>query len=139
MSNAIVAAEKWLYGVLTADGTLAGLVATRVYFELIPDRTPYPYIYATMPGAEDDLQTLEARRIWSVLPYVVRYVDNVESYTLLEPGAAAIESTLTRASGSNVSGVIMASIYRRPFKMTEIAKDGFLVCQLGGFYDLYVQ
>lgn len=139
MSNAVVAAERWLFSTLAASAALAALVGNRIFGDLVPPNTVFPLVFYTLPGARDNLMTLNANFIWSELPYTVRYVDKVESYVTLEAGATAIENALSRASGSNVSGVICASIYRAPFKMTEIDKDGSTLCHLGGFYDLYVQ
>lgn len=139
MANAIVAAERWLYGVLTGNATLTGLVGTRVYGQVVPPEASYPLVYYTLAAAADNLLTHNAVVIWSPLVYAVRYVAKAESYTMLETGAAAIETALSRASGSNVSGVVVGCIYQAPFAMVELDRDGYEMRHLGGLYRLHVQ
>ncbi len=139
MSNAVVAADKWLYGVLAGDATLIGLVGSRIYGHVVPPGAIYPLVYFTMPGAADNLLTLEANRVWSTFIYAARIINKVESYAPLEPGASAIETALSRASGINSSGVVVSSVYESPFALLEIDKDGFQLRQLGGLFRLQVQ
>lgn len=137
--NPIVAANKWLYAVLTADATIAGLVGTKVIGEVVPTDVNPPYIYYTLTAPEPNLQTLEANTIWSSLLYTVRMVDRAESYNNLETGAAAIVDALNRASGSNASGVILASVYVQPFALMEIDRAGFELRHLGAQFRLFLQ
>lgn len=137
--NAIVAANKWLYSVLTGDATLVGLVGTRVYSDIVPDGAALPYVFYSLATPGDNLLTVNAEVVWSPLVYVVRIVALVESYNTLETGAAAIEAALSRASGSNASGVVAGCIYEAPFAMLEINNAGYQLRQLGGRYRLFVQ
>lgn len=139
MANAIVAAERWLYGVLSADATLTGIVGARIYSRVVPPGAAYPLVFYTMPGAGDNRLTLEAVRVWSELIYAVRIINKTESYIGLEAGASAIEDALSRASGSTVSGTIVACVYQAPYELVEIDRDGFELRALGGLYRLFVQ
>lgn len=139
MSNAISAADQWLYSQLTANATLAGLVSARVYGHEVPPEATFPLVFFTLVAPAENVSTLNGVRIWSPLLYAVRYVDQVESYTDLEDGAAAIDSALNLATGSNVSGVIISSVYESPFALLEIDQSGYQVRHLGGLYRLSVQ
>lgn len=139
MSNALVAAERWLYSTLLADSTLAGLVGGRIYSEIVPPGTTYPVIFYTSPGAGDNRNTIDSRVIWEELIYAVRVIDKVESYLPLESGATAIEAALSHASGINISGDIMASVYQSPFRLMSVDRDGFQIRELGGIFRLYVR
>jgi hypothetical protein len=139
MANAIVAADRWLTSVLSGVGDGG------VYGHDVPrdrDGTPIitpPYVFFTLAATADNFLTHNAHVVWSPLVYVVRYVDNVESYTLIEDEAAEIEAALSRASGSNVSGIIAECIYEAPFAMVELARDGSQLRHLGGRFRLHVQ
>ena len=139
MANEIVAAERWLRAVLIADATLQTLVGTRVRGHTVPPGMAYPLVFYTMPGAGDDTTTLEGYRVYSQLVYAVRYIKRSETFAELEEGADAIETALHRASGSNVSGVILACVRQAPFHLIELANDGTELRQLGAIYRLYVQ
>jgi hypothetical protein len=138
MANEIVAAERWLYTVLKNDATLNTLVAGRVFSDVVKPGTPYPLVFYTMTAAINR-QTLQGYIIWAELVYIVRYVHRVESYVALEAGATAIEAALHRASGTNVSGVVVSCVYDEPFKQPEIDPDGSQIRSLGGQYRLNVQ
>lgn len=139
MSNEIVAAERWLFSALSGSAALAAVVGTRIYGHKVPIGTTYPLAYFTMPAAADDFLTVEANRVWSTFVYAVRVIGKVESYVPLETGAAAIETALHKASGTNVSGVIYAAIKEAPFAMIETDRDGAELRHLGGLFRLYVQ
>ena len=144
MANAILAAERWLYGVLTADDTLEGLIGTKVFSDVIPEyqngaTISAPYVYFTLASPGANLLSVGSHLVWSPLLYTVRYVDRTDDYTVLEEGATAVQDALHRASGSNISGTVLACIYEAPFKMTEIDRDGSIVLHLGGMYRLFVQ
>lgn len=138
MSNAIVAADRWLHTVL------AGIASGGVHGHVVPSvqngaTVSTPYVFYTLAAAADNLLTGNAYVVWSPLVYAVRVVDRVESYTLLEADAAQIETALSRASGSNVSGVVLGCIYQAPFMLNELDPDGTRLLHLGGIYRLYVQ
>lgn len=139
MANEIVAVDRWFHAVLTADGTLAGLVGTRAYGHTVPPEATLPFVFWTMVSAGNDLSTVNATRIWTDPLYAVRYVADVESFVALETGAAAIDAALHRASGSNVSGTIVGCVREGPFAMPEIRQDGAQLRHLGGLYRVFVQ
>lgn len=138
MSNPIVAADRWLFGVLT------GIASGGVHGHVVPSKqdgvaVSLPYVFYTLAATADNLLTGDANIVWSPLVYSVRYVDKADSYVPLETGAAAITAALHKASGSNVSGVIAGCVYEAPFAMAELDSDGTQIRHLGGLYRLYVQ
>lgn len=144
MSNEVVAVDRWLYTTLTGDATVSGIVGTKAFGHFVPEAQggsaiAPPYVLWTMPGAGNDVNTLNGVRIWADMLYAVRLVAKVEGFLSLEAGAAAIDAALHRASGSNVSGTIVACVREAPFAMPEIENDGAQLWHLGGLYRLNVQ
>ena len=139
MPDPVVAAERFLYGTLTGDATLTGIVGNRVYGHVVPPTATRPYVFYTLQDAGDDLTEIGAQRIFSNMIYVVRIVNKTESYASLEAGSSAITAALHRASGSNVSGVIVGCIKEAPFALLELDPDGSQLRHLGSRFRLYVQ
>lgn len=144
MTNEVVAVDRWLYATLTGDATLGGIIGTKAFAEIVPpdqggNAIAPPYVLWTLPGAADDYQTVEGHRIWADMVYAVRLVMAAESYVDLEAGAARIDTVLHRASGSNVSGVIVACVRQAPFAMLELRDSGPQLRHLGGLYRVNVQ
>ena len=139
MSNPVVAADKFIYGTLTADETLQVQVSDRVYGHVVSEGGYYPLVLFTLPGAGRNVNTLEGTVIYSDMVYAVRMVGKVSDYADLEVGAFAIQQALQKATGSNESGQIISSIYEAPFAMIEIDRDGYEVRHLGCLVRLHVQ
>lgn len=139
MADPLVAAERFLYGTLTADATLIGIVGNRVYGHVVPPSATRPYVFYTLVDPGEDASEVSAIRIWSNMIYTVRLVNKTESYASLEAGSSAITAALHRASGSNISGVIVGCIKEAPFALLEIEPDGSQLRHLGGRFRLYVQ
>lgn len=139
MADPVVAAERFLFGTLTGDATIAAIVSARIYGYIAPPAAAHPYILYTQRAAGDDLTALGAIRIYSQFVYDVRVVDKTESYIALEAGSAAITAALHKASGSNVSGAIVGCVKESPFSMPELDRDGSQLRHLGGTFRLYVQ
>lgn len=142
ISKTTPAAERWLYAVLTGDGTLAGLVGTRVYFDSIPQDAAMPLIYVTQSSGRDLAGT--GPNIYATrFAYAVRAVDETPPgglTTALVNVADRLHTVLHAASGSNVDGAVMACVREQPFSMTERdPSTGRPYRHLGGIYRMWVQ
>jgi hypothetical protein len=139
MADPVVAVERFLYTTLTGDATLAAIVGTRVFGHAVPPAATRPYVFYTLVDPGEDLSEVGAVRIWSNMIYVVRIVNKTESYPSLEAGSTAITNALHRASGSNISGAVVACIKEAPFAFIEIDQDGSQLRHLGSRFRLFVQ
>ncbi len=126
-------AESWIYGILTGDATITGYVSTRVYTGVIPDGAAMPLILITLDGTPDDLMVVNAKRVWSNARYLVRAINQVETFTGdLGIIADRIDVLLHRQSGANVH----ACVREQAFAMPEVV-DNVQYRHLGGIYRIY--
>ena len=129
-------AGKWLYGRLTADTTLAGLVSNRVYDTRAGN--VYPSIVFQYQGGADALG-VGARRLQVNALYVIRAVDKTASFVAIAPIADRIDDLLHRQDAPVViGGVTLGYIgcYRvQPFALAETSDD-VEYRHLGGIYRL---
>lgn len=129
------AIERWLYTVLSSDGALTAVVSTRIYADRIPQdvASPYPCVVFGHLSARD-LMGVGAFRIWANSLYVIRAIDETESFAgNVKTAADRIDAVLHAASGSNVDGEIFACTRESPFRMSE-ETDGRVFQHLGGQY-----
>lgn len=128
---------QWLYGLLSADGTLAPLIGTRIYEFLAPQGTAYPYV-VFHPVAPRDVNSIGSGRVmvggtWDVMAY-----DQSRSYTTLTAIASRIDVLLQGARTSQSWGYIFAAVREEPRKTLELI-EGLQVRGLGGTYRINVQ
>lgn len=138
-----VAADRWLYGVITGDVTLSAIIGTKAFSESVPTTqggatVSPPFVLWTMV-ASSDLMTVDATRIWANMLYAVRLVMAVEGFAAMAAGAAALDAALHRGSGTNVNGIVYACVREDVFRMVEPRQEGSVLHHLGGRYRLYVQ
>ena len=129
-------AGKWLYGLLSADATLTGLVAARVHDTRAEG--VYPCIVFQYQGGYDALG-VGARRLQVNALYVVWAVGKTVSPLALAPIADRIDELLHRKDAPVViGGVTLGYIgcYRvQPFAMAETSNN-IEYRHLGGIYRL---
>jgi len=124
----IIGAATWLFTQLSG---ITG-VDDRVYNEVAPAGTQYPYIvYSYQSGT--DLQTANVTRIWSDTTWLVRVIEQSTSPISLQSITDEIDSRLDRATG----GGIQYCIRVQPFFMQELI-DGVSYTHLGGFYNIKI-
>lgn len=131
-----LAAEKWLYTVLAADGALAAVVSTRIYADRIPQdvASPYPCVVFGHLSAVD-LMGVGAYRIWANTLYVVRGIAEAESFLgNAKTIADRIDAVLHATSGATSEGTVWACTRESPFRMAETSAGGRNFVHLGGVY-----
>jgi hypothetical protein len=146
-STEYTVAQTWLYSVLSADATLAGIVSTRIHEDVTPhiDETgeplpsAFPCLVYNVQATQPDYSEVSGIRIWSGLLYTVRGIFETRS----DGGnvavvAARIDELLHRKSGAVVGGRVVACVRRQPFKQRELS-NGRHYRQMGGVYELKVQ
>lgn len=108
----ILNADKWLYGKLTGDGTLAAAIGARVYVDVAPQsNTQYPYLVMQMIS---NMQVAEigAERVMDDELWQVTVVSDAPSYVSLETIADRIKTVLHKASGTGVVGCVFEQLLR---------------------------
>jgi hypothetical protein len=135
--NELAIFDQWLTSKLTGDATIGGIVADRVYGDVAPEKTTFPYILFTQQSTADVMGN-GAQRIMVTGVYVVRGVAPSESYTTLRTLADRIDTVLHKASGQVATGTVIACVRERPFSMTETEK-GVQYRHFGGVYRIYSQ
>jgi len=131
------AIDRWLLAVLSGDGTLTGLVSTRIYDTLAPQGATMPYVvYQNQAG--HDVRGVGPSRIMADVLYVVKAVCEGTSFTPVRAIADRIDTLLQGASGSNVDGTVLACVRESPFSMIETT-DGKQYRWRGGVYRLWAQ
>ncbi len=145
-------ATTWITTTLSGDATLRGLIdAIRVargiaaggrfvYEQPAPNEAKYPLIVFQSVGPEPDLVGLGGLRIKSAGEWLVRVVDEAESYASLWAIDARIDALLHHPAGGTVAGVglVISSLRVRPYKAT-LPEGGTLYKHLGGVYRLQTQ
>ncbi len=130
------AGSAWLYGKLSGDETLAGLVGSRIYEDVAPPKAAYPLIvYHVQDG--HDVNGVAGARILTQEVYVVKAVHRDTSYSSLKAIAKRIDELIHTASGQTTDGDLVACIREQPLKFLAI-EDGVEYRHLGGIYRLWI-
>jgi hypothetical protein len=112
------AADDFLYGLLTADATLTGLVGVRVYNTEAPQPAQYPFVlYQFMSGI--DMAAVGALRIWTDMLYLVKVVGQTLTYSDLSTAVARIDQLLHRTSGTVADGTVWTCTREQVIRMPE--------------------
>lgn len=131
------AVERWLYGLLAGDATLAGLVGDRIYAYVAPLGAALPLVvFAQQAGT--DVRVVGPGRLMAALLYQVRAVGPGPSAAVVAPVAARLDALLQGASGSVVDGVVLGCTREQPLSYVE-TEGGESYRHLGGIYRIWAQ
>jgi hypothetical protein len=134
----IVSADTWIYGILSADATLAALIggvgSARVYRGMAPEGVTFPVVvYFYMPGGQDvrgvGTVNIMVNGFW-VIKAIDRHRDPANAATIADRVHALLHG---QASGS-----VLACVREEPVSYVEFL-DGALYQHIGGAYRLIVQ
>lgn len=135
--NELAICEQWLTSKLTGDSVISSIVAARVYSEVAPEKTAFPYVLFTQQSTTD-VMTNGAQRVMVNAVYAIRGVAPRESYATLRTLADRIDVVLHKASGQVATGTVIACVRERPFLLDETEK-GVQYRHFGGVYRLHSQ
>jgi len=133
----IATVETWLHNVLSNDVTLSGLVGSRIYGYVAPNKATFPLVIFQFQGGRD-VAGVGAARIMTSGVWLVKSVDRETNFTNLKAIEARIDSLLHKASGSVADGQVLACVREEPFSLVEVI-DGIQYRHLGGMYRVLVQ
>ena len=113
---------------------------TRVYADIAPQGTPFPYILMTNTDPGQDVMVTGAIRVMTNAIWVVRGVAQGSQYSAtLKQIADRIDALLHRKEGAiSGGGMIVASYREQPFRLPETT-NGINYRHLGGQYRTLVQ
>lgn len=128
------AAAAYVYSTLSADATLQGYQATRVYEGLA--RGAFPCTVYQWQGGSDDVNALGGQRVLTHLLMLVKCIDASDSIATLSLMAARIDALLHQSSGTS-NGYYQEWIRRSPFRLSERV-DGVSYQHLGAVYEAII-
>ena len=135
-------AADWIYQTLAADETLTALLASApsggpgIYDTDAEEGAPYPYVVFNLHDP-NSVKGMGARRVWLDGLWIVRGVDECESFEELEAIADRIDALLHLQSGTVEAGRAEA-FQEDPFELA-YAGGGRKFRELGGAYRVYAQ
>ncbi|HXF08991.1 MAG TPA: DUF3168 domain-containing protein [Candidatus Acidoferrales bacterium] len=132
-----VRVDQWLYGLLSGDATLNGLVNGRIYGYLAPQDAALPFVlYSHQSGV--DVRGVGPTRIMVGFIYQVKAVGQGPSFAPLQPIADRIDTLLQGASGSVVDGLVLACVRESTVAFVEV-ESGVQYRHLGGLWHIIAQ
>src|SRR5947209_4187034 len=135
----MAAARQWLFGTMTGDPTLTGLLpggaTSGVNNVKAAQGTPYPLVvYQFMSGI--DYAAVGAFRIWTNMIWLIKAVAESADAATLDAIVARIDTLLHRASGTPASGTVWACVRETTIDYPEDV-SGRSYRHLGGTYRVY--
>lgn len=130
-----VIVDRWLYGRLTGDATLMGLITGVYSLPVLAGKAP-PYVVMQEQTVRD-IRGVGPARIGIGGTWLVRGVAETASWGgTLEQIANRIDVLLQAASGTTTGGVVWACVRERPFRLVENTSNG-QYRHLGGIYQIW--
>lgn len=128
--------EKWIFTLLSGDGTIAGIVGARIYAGIGPqENATYPYIVYLPLSPGEDMRGPGATRIWAAPLYLIKAVTKGNTVQGLQTLVDRIDTLFHGQKGGTADATIQYAIRERPFRMTTVEPPGNTVYQhLGGEY-----
>lgn len=112
--------DRWLYAMLTTDSILASLLGGRVFVDIAPADTEYPFVVITavssLPVSNWSADRIMDNELWQVTVW-----DDDGSYLALEPIADRVRVVIHKG-GSDSTGVIGA-VYEGAVRRSEEEGD----------------
>lgn len=133
MIETIEIAEKWLYATLSADATLAGLVADRISGTLSPELLELPYVTFLMQSSRD-VSEVSGIRISTDNLYIVKAVGQTSTWDDLAPIASRIDYLIHRPGSVMIQGSGSLTCIREMVHQQAEVDEGLQYRHLGGIY-----
>ena len=146
--------KKWLYDKIrndpTASGLIGGSVNPRIYDGFIPSSpknlpiadqsVKFPAVIYQLYFASEDQRLVfnQARRLWSVLNYYVKAVDNIPTFERAKDIADRIDDLIDGKDGLVEGGEIVSCLRVRPFEFQEVLSE-VQYNHIGGLYQITVK
>jgi len=93
----------WIYGLITEDTTLAALVDDRVYSDLAPEGTTFPFVTMTLVDVMPS-ENAFADNIFDVERWDIKVVDKSNSFKNARTIAEKIRTLIHKKTGTGIHG-----------------------------------
>lgn len=125
--------ETYIYSKLSADTTLASLIAGRIFDGIADQGTEFPYVVYNFQSGHD-VNEVYGRRVMTAATYLIKAIDNRPNTTRLIPIVKQIDALINGQSGSvGATGTILAAVRQSPVAMPE-EDGGVQYRHRGGLY-----
>ena len=133
MPSDYLVAEQWLFGILSGDATLMGMI-TGVYSEIAPAEAVEPFVVIAQQGGAD-VQEVAGRPLFVEELYQVKVVGRGNSYEAIRPAYERVHALINRQAGPVSNGQVVACVRMTPVKYVDV-DAGIIYRHLGGIYRL---
>lgn len=128
---------QWLYTTLSSDPVLSSSAIGGVHEDPAPQGTNFPFIVFSLTSALD-VQVHNAMRIMVDSLWLIKAVDQYESFSRVRLLVDRIDQLLHRASGTVTDAILYSSVREESIRQTEV-DDGKHYRHLGAQYRVHVQ
>lgn len=145
--------KRWIYDKVkndpTASGLIGGSVNPRIYDGFVPSSPKelpsafsekFPAVIYQLYFASADQRVIfnQARRLWSVLNYYVKAIDNIPTFERAKDIADRIDDLLDGKDGLVDGGEIVSCLRVRPVEYQEVLSER-QYNHIGGLYQITVK
>lgn len=136
----VARAERWLYTILSQDGTVSGIVAGRIFAFAAPQTiSTWPIVVYTMLSGGEDVRGTGATRIMAAPLFLVKAITQGASLAALQTLVDRIDTLLHGQKGGTADATIQYCVRERPFRLATVEEPGNTLYQhLGGEYRIGV-
>lgn len=133
--NELNSVDQFIKDRLLANAGIVSAVGQRVYHELAPQNTPFPYILANFQSGVDR-NAIGEQRIFTRPLYVIRAVTKENLFTVASGIANTIDTVLQGASGL-VGTVQIRGCFRETLVRFIEVEAGVRFNHVGGTYRIF--
>ena len=139
-ANEVALTLEWLYGTLSGDGTLSGYAPGGVWRAEAPPSTTPPYVIMSyQPSQSHDEIVFGGARAYSDLYFEMLAVGPAKVTQTIANAAARIDTLITVATQTSVTGGIIMASYRTQPSEADVIVDGEMWTNIGGIYRVMVK
>lgn len=134
-ANELFGVDTFLVGKLRADAALTTFVGTRVFTDLAPQGTAFPYVTLLFQSAIDRNAIPADRRIFTQVRYLIKAVTQEDGYAVAKQIADRIDRVLIGQEGDVPGeGIHVGCVYREEAVRYVEIDQGRRINHLGGRY-----
>lgn len=122
---------------LTGNASVTGFVGDKVFADLAPDDTPYPFVVYSL-STSTDLYVIGGVRVWSDVEILAKVYIRGTTYEPLRPIVRALDEAFSSSTVTTTGGQVMSARRIRQYAAVEEYESGQLRA-LGGYYKFFAQ
>lgn len=118
-ANAIPKIEAWILAQLAGDSALAAIVSTRIWKDIAPIDTTYPYVIFAMRPGSYYLQGVGECRLLTRAEYLIKIVTEGDASDAEIAALDRFDEVIGAQSASLLNGFLFSGRGRAPISYTE--------------------